>query len=104
MVEAERQVTLERNFNLAEKIRLCHSRIPEMRVITGFFDVGLVASLPIWSPVPEKQRKCIQDGWSITGLEAQNPKYLPEELKPFVRVKKGRHDVFLVLLEGAYKK
>ena len=95
-----KQLSLNRNFTIAEKISLCHSRIPEMRTITGFLDTGLIAPLPIWSPIPEKYQKTAQDDFSVWGLEAQHPKYLPEKLKPFVRFN-GRG--MMLLLEGAYK-
>jgi len=102
-----RQTTLTANITLKEKIALCHSRIPQARHIEGFVDTGLIAPLPIWSPIPEKYRRTGQDHFSITGLEAQHPKYLPEILKPFVRLEtrgKGHYKhVFLALLEGAYK-
>lgn len=93
------QVALTRNMTLEDKIKLCHSRIPQMRHIDGFLDSNLIAPLPTWSPVPEKYRKSAHDSFSVWGLEAQEPKYLPEVLKQFVRVgKKG-----ITLLEGAYK-
>jgi hypothetical protein len=101
-----RQVSLERNFTLNEKIALCHSRIPKMRHITGFLDSGLIAPLPTWSPVPEPYRRTSRDSFSVWGLEAQHPKYLPEVLKPFVYIIRNKNGKFrgLGLREGAYKK
>jgi hypothetical protein len=99
----EGQITLERNLTLSEKINLCHSHIPQMRHIEGFLDTGLIVPLPIWSPIPEKYQKITRDKFSVVGLEAQDPKYLPEALKPFVKVaKRGKH-CYLQLLEGAIK-
>ncbi len=103
-----KQLTLEKQFTKEELIKLCHSRIPNMRHIEGFSNTGLIAPLPIWSPVPERYRKTAKDSFSICGLEAQHPKYLPAALQPFVCVvKRGkgkRAHSFLALREGAYKK
>jgi hypothetical protein len=102
-----RQVSLERNFTLKEKIALCHSRISKMRHIEGFVDSGLIAPLPIWSPVPEPYRKTTHDSFSIWGLEAQHPKYLPAILQPFVYVEvrgRSKKSCYVGLREGAYKK
>ena len=102
-----KQLTLEKHFSKEELIALCHSRIPRMRHIEGFLDSGFITPLPIWSPVPEKYRKTARDSFSIWGLEAQHPKYLPAALQPFVSfVKRGKgkraHSV-LTIREGAYK-
>jgi hypothetical protein len=100
------QLNLERHFSKEDLIALCHSRNPERRHIEGFLGFNLIAPLPIWSPVPEKHRKTAQDSFSIWGLEAQHPKYLPSELQPFVyflRNKRGKI-VGIGLREGAYKK
>ena len=103
-----KQLTLEKYYSKEQLIALCHSRIPKMRHIEGFVDTGLIAPLPMWSPVPEKYRKTAKDSFSMVGLEAQHPKYLLEILKPFVYVvKRGkgkRTDYRLMLREGAYKK
>lgn len=103
-IMTEIQTSLRRNFALEDKVRLCHSRIPMMRHIEGFSDSNLIAPLPIWSPVPEKYRRTARDSFSIWGLEAQNPEYLPAILQPFVRFeKRGNGELCLTLLEGAYK-
>lgn len=98
-----RQTTITATLSSEEKIKLCHSRIPQMRHIDGFLDSGLIAPLPTWSPVPEPYRRTGQDHFSIWGLEAQHPKYLPEILKPFVRLQKRGKNENIWLLEGAYK-
>lgn len=98
-----RQTTLTANMTLNDKVKLCHSRIPQARHIEGFLDFDLIAPLPIWSPVPEKYRKSAHDSFSVWGLEAQHPKYLPEVLKPFVQIQKRGKNENIWLLEGAYK-
>jgi hypothetical protein len=106
MIEQKR-VTVTANMTLEERIKLCHSRIPGRRHIVGFSDSNLIAPLPIWSPVPAKYSEGGNDSFSIWGLEAQDPKYLPEILKTFVRLEphgKGHHEhLLLMLLPGAYK-
>ena len=101
-----KQITLELGFTLNEKIALCHSRISRTRHIEGFLDTGLIAPLPIWSPIPEPYRKTAHDSFSIIGLEAQDPKYLPEVLKPFVYFIKGKNGKIrgIGLRKGAYKR
>jgi hypothetical protein len=100
----EIQTSLRRNFTLEDKVKLCHSRIPMMRYIEGWLQVDLIAPLPIWSPVPEKYRRSARDDFSVWGLEAQHPKYLPAVLQPFVRIeKRGSGERCLTLLEGAYR-
>jgi len=102
-----KQLTLTQHFSKEELIALCHARIPKMRHIEGFLDSGLIAPLPIWSPVPKQYRRTAKDSFSVWGLEAQHPKYLPAALQPFIRiVKRGKgkraHSV-LTFSEGAYK-
>lgn len=103
-----KQLSLEKYFSKEELIALCHSRKRKMRHIEGFIDSGLIAPLPIWSPVPEKYRRTPQDSFSVWGLEAQDPKYLPFVLQEFVYlVKEGRgkrKGWSVRLREGAYKK
>jgi hypothetical protein len=102
-MKKSRQITLLKTFTPSDRIKLCHSRIPMMRCITGWLDSGLIAPLPIWSPVPEPYRRTgTQDDFSIWGLEAQHPKYLPEILKPFVRVVRTKNRCDLELLPGAF--
>lgn len=100
-----RQTTLTVYMTLNDKVELCHSRIPQMRHITGFLDSNLIAPLPVWSPVPKEHQRTAQDSFSIWGLEAQHPKYLPAILQPFVRFEtrgKGPNKhMCLVLLEGS---
>lgn len=96
--------TLDSYLSLEDRVRMCHERIPGMRHIEGFIDSGLIAPLPSWSPVPKKFQKIAQDAFSVWGLEAQNPKHLPEVLKPFVHlVRRGNKIVGLALDKGAYK-
>jgi hypothetical protein len=99
-----RQTSLTVNMTLNDKIKLCHSRIPQTRRIVGFLDTGLIMPLPIWSPVPEPYRRTPQDSFHIIGLEAQHPRYLPEQLKRFVRFEKRGRNVILALMPGAYKR
>lgn len=98
------QTSLAHALSPEDRIKLCHSRIPMMRHIEGWLQVDLIAPLPIWSPVPKKYQRSARDDFSVWGLEAQYPKYLPAILQPFVRVeKRGNGEPFLSLLEGAYK-
>lgn len=87
---SEQQTTLKRHFSKEELIKLCHSRIPQMRYIVDFGDSNLIAPLPIWSPVPEKYQRTAHDSFSIWGLEAQPIKWLPIELQKFAYYVKRR--------------
>ena len=100
----ENQTILTRHFSKEELIELCHSRIPGMRHIVGFMDSGLIAPLPIWSPVPEKYRRSARDAFHNWGLEAQPIRWLPAELQKFAfYVKRHGRIVGIGLRKGACK-
>jgi len=104
----EKNSSLLKQFSKEELIKLCHSRIPKMRHIEGFIDSNLITPLPIWSPVSKKFRRSAKDSFSVWGIEAQLPKYLPLALQPYVFIKcrgKGKRKVcFIQLKPEAYKK
>lgn len=100
---ARAQQTIIRHLTLAEKIQLCHERIPTMRHIIGFQSGGFIADLPIWSETPKKYRKTAKDDFCVWGLEAQHPRYLPEILKPYIHWVKNKKTVCCVVDDKAYK-
>lgn len=96
------QTSLKRHFSKEELIKLCHSRIPKMRVIVGFMDSNLITPLPIWSPVPEKYRRTAKDSFHTWGLEAQPIKWLPAELQKHALYVKRARTVSIGLKKEAY--
>jgi len=95
--------SIERYFSKEDSTKLHKSRLPRARHIEGFIDSGLIAPLPIWSPIPKEFQRTARDSFSIWGLEAQRIEHLPLKLRKLAYYTKKRGNIFIALRKEAHK-